>query len=293
MIYDPQRRGDQFIGHGSINSYLIGLGDTTGLSDTHDLISGQSGTPPFTVAKVLNVTPAGTYSIATAYRRTADCPSRRRKSKRHHHRQHQRDGCDRWRLNTVTLNDSGNDRVVTGSGRNTITGGSGTDSIYGGAGANSLTAGTGSHQLLSASGNHSTLIGGAGASDTLTASGAEESLQAGSGNDQKLIVGSGISNTLVGGAGTSDTLYGRCGRGQFQLQAGTGDTQSLSATGSHAIRSLAAAERAISSPRLWVLTIRCKQEAEAVNRYLLQVTTANADRWCRNFRHSLCQHRQR
>ena len=49
----------------SINSYLIGLGDTKGLSDTRHLISVQSGTPPFVVAELLNVSPAGIYSIAT------------------------------------------------------------------------------------------------------------------------------------------------------------------------------------------------------------------------------------
>ena len=49
----------------SINSYLIGLGDTTGRSDP-TLISVESGTPPFPVAQVLDVTSAGTFTIHTA-----------------------------------------------------------------------------------------------------------------------------------------------------------------------------------------------------------------------------------
>src|SRR5580698_4033274 len=49
----------------AINSYLIGLGDTTGLADTTGLISGQSGTPPFAMADVLNVTSSGAIKIQT------------------------------------------------------------------------------------------------------------------------------------------------------------------------------------------------------------------------------------
>ena len=109
---------------GSINSYLIGLGDTTGLSSTK-LISLELGEPPFAAVKVLNVTPAGTYSIATA---TGNQLIVLRD-----------DGSANVTItgstnvmvatgggsNTVTLNDTGNDIVITGAGGNTITGGQG------------------------------------------------------------------------------------------------------------------------------------------------------------------------
>ena len=110
-----------------INNFLISRGDTRGIFDTKDLISVQTGMPPFPTsppAQVDLITPPGAYSINT-----------------HQYPLLQAivlsdlDGPQTQNLtvtgdssiliaagngtNTITLNDSGNDIVRVGEGRMT------------------------------------------------------------------------------------------------------------------------------------------------------------------------------
>ena len=127
-----------------INNFLIAQGVTTGLADTTDLISFQSG-PPFSSSQVENITPPGTYSIDTDQNPSAQVvilddigePPNQNLTVT---------GSQSILLvagegtNTISLQDSGDDLVEVGAGANTVSGGSGADSIYA-AGSNELADG--------------------------------------------------------------------------------------------------------------------------------------------------------
>jgi len=227
-----------------INDFLINAGDTTGLSDTTDLISVQSGTPPFPTsqpAQVDFITTPGTYSINTDQYPALQAiiisntggPSNLTVTGHSNVLVAAGDGG-----NTITLQDSGNDLVEVRGSHNTITGGSGADSIMGAGAGDSLTAGSGAGTWLYDNGDNATLTGGSGKSDTLEAGGGNNELLVAGGNKALLIGGSGVGDTLVAsgakdvletGSGHHESLYG--GLGSDSIYAGgAGDSGNGSGT---------------------------------------------------------------
>ena len=154
----------------AINSYLIGLSDTTGLADTTDLISGQSGTPPFAMADVLNVTSSGAIKIQTV---TGD--------------------------QLIVVADGATNVHITGHTHvlavtGDADGVSLSDEYH--ARFDTLRAGTGDDDILRTRAELSSLKGGSGDGDGLVARTASlDTLIAGSGGDQTLVAGRG--NTIT------------------------------------------------------------------------------------------------
>ena len=154
----------------AINSYLIGLSDTTGLADTTDLISGQSGTPPFAMADVLNVTSSGAIKIQTV---TGD--------------------------QLIVVADGATNVHITGHTHvlavtGDADGVSLSDEYH--ARFDTLRAGTGDDDILRTRAESSSLKGGSGDGDGLVARTASlDTLIAGSGGDQTLVAGRG--NTIT------------------------------------------------------------------------------------------------
>jgi len=185
----------------SINSYLIGLGDTTGLHDTTDTISVQAGTPPFTVAEVLNVTSAGTFTIHTA------------------------DG-----EQLVVVQDASTDVRIEGhTSVLAVTGDGAGDKISADARFDTLLSGDGNGDELRTTGESSSLKAGSGNNDTITSGGSSlDTLVAGSGNDDSLSAGPGNEDDLRGGIRTGDTLDGGNGD-RVNMYAGSGSHQLLEA----------------------------------------------------------------
>ncbi len=209
-----------------INGFLISLGDTHGLTDTTDLISVQSGTPPFPTsqpAQVDNITTPGTYSIDTDQYPVLQAiildntggPSNLTVTGHSNVLVAAGDGG-----NTITLQDSGNDLVEVLGSHNTVTGGAGQDSIFGAGAGDSLTAGSGAGSWVYDAGNNATLVGGSGKFDFIGAGG---------GNDESLVAG-GNKAFLLGGSGTGDTLNGGTFAG-VTLQGGSGADSVLIAHG--------------------------------------------------------------
>ena len=206
-----------------INNFLISAGDTQGLNDTTDLISVQSGTPPFPTsqpAQLDNITTPGTYSIDT----------------------------DQYPvLQAIVLDDTGGPSNLTITGHSNVM-------VAAGDGGNTITLQDGGNDLVEVLGSHNTVTGGAGM-DTLFGAGAGDSLvgrlrsrhvalrrrrQRNSDwrqrqvrccrgwrwQDESLVAG-GNKALLLGGSGTGDTLNA----GTFAavtLQGGSEPTQSWS-----------------------------------------------------------------
>ena len=191
----------------AINSYLIGLGDAKGLADARDLISGQSGMPPFAVADVLNVTSSGAIKIQTA---------------------------------------AGDQLIVVPNGATNVHVAGHTEALVVAGDADgvslsdeyharfdTLRAGTGDDDILRTRAESSSLKGGSGHGDWLFARTASlDTLIAGSGGDQTLVAGRGNYDYLKGGSGYGDAL-GSAG-GSASLYAGSGGDQTLSAVGASA-----------------------------------------------------------
>ena len=216
-----------------VNNFLISLGDTKGLTDTTDLISVQSGTPPFPTsqpAEVDNITTPGTYKIDTDQYPVLQAivlddtggPQKLTVTGQSNILVATGNG-----TNTITLADSGNDVVNLGTGSNTVTGGSGSDSIFGDGTDNSLTAGSGNFSLLYEGGSHSTLVGGTGSDDILIdGPGADNSLVAGHANTLIEVAygpGAGAGATLDGGSFDAVTLQGGSGGGEYLTGSGNHD----------------------------------------------------------------------
>lgn len=195
-----------------INNYLIGLGDTTGLADRRDLISGQSGTPPFAVADVLNVTSSGAFKIQTVDGEQLIVV------------QH---GAANIHDAGTAVHIGGHIRVlaVTGDGDN--------DTLSNNYHArhDTFRAGGGLGDVLETHAESSSLKGGSGSGDVLLARASSlDTLVAGSGRDQNLEAFHGNGDYLKGGSGYGDTI-GSSGGGWANLYAGNGDEQLLSARG--------------------------------------------------------------
>jgi Ca2+-binding RTX toxin-like protein len=231
----------------ALNSYLIGKGDTTGLTDPTTIVV-QSGSDTSAVAFASDATghlPQVLVLDPTSVGNSFDVNT----SNDPHLQAITLGNNDDLTLtghksvliagsgvaNVVNLQDSGNDVVVLapasnpGYGGDVVYGGAGHDIIittaaieeYGGTNPSHLYGGTGNHQILADAAN-----GGGSPSENTT-------LTAGSGDYQTLAVTSQANfNILQGGSGSYDFLYGgtwgsASGATQQQLIAGSGDHQTL------------------------------------------------------------------
>ena len=200
-----------------INNFLISAGDTQGLNDTTDLISVQSGTPPFPTsqpAQLDNITTPGTYSIDTDQYPVLQAivlddtggPSNLTITGHSNVMVAAGDGG-----NTITLQDGGNDLVEVLGSHNTVTGGAGMDTLFGAGAGDSLTGGSGAGTWLYDAGDNATLIGGSGRFDVVEAGGGNDELLVAGGNKALLLGGSGTGDTLNAGTFAAVTLQGGSG----------------------------------------------------------------------------------
>jgi hypothetical protein len=214
----------------NINAYLIGLGDTTGVSDPTN-ISVMFGTPPFPTnqpAKVDIITPGGNYSIDTdqfpqLQAIILDATSGAQNLTVTGSSNVLVVGGDG--TNTITLQDHGNDVVEAGdngTGHETITGGFGADTLLSSGSSDSVVAGSGAHSFIYEAGSNATLVGGSGAHDSISANGSNDSLVAGA-RDALLLAGAGGGETLDGGSFGHVTLEGGSGTGQVLMGHGQDD----------------------------------------------------------------------